>query len=133
MPAGGLFSTAMDLLKFCQMLLADGVYGGRRYLTGVSIREMTTNQVSERARKEIKDSGEVNGYGLGWFTSASGAFGHEGAYVTSMRIDPKKGLITIWLVQHDGFSGEGAKSFDTFQIAVRKRFGSKSMAAMVSH
>src|SRR5262249_31907659 len=131
-PAGGLFSTATDLVKFCQMLLAGGVRGGHRYLTATSIGEMTTNQVSESAREGIGDFGE-EGYGLGWFTSASGAYSHGGAYGTHMRIDPKKGLITIWLVQHHGFPGEGAKSFDAFQSAVSKRFGSKSIAGLVSH
>jgi CubicO group peptidase (beta-lactamase class C family) len=129
MPAGGLFSTAADLARFCQMLLAGGVYGGHRYLGAAAIHEMTTNQVPQASLKSIKLSGGNNGYGLGWFTSASGAFSHEGAYSTSMRIDPKKGLITIWLVQHDGFPGDGAKSFDTFQSAVSKRFGSMTTAA----
>ena len=133
MPAGGLFSTAMDLVRFCQMLLNGGVYDGHRYLTEASIHEMTTNQVSEVSRKSIKGPGEVNGYGLGWFTSATGAFGHQGAYATSMRIDPEKGLITIWLVQHDGFPGAGAKSFDTFQSAVDKRFRSAPVAKLVNH
>jgi len=128
MPAGGLFSTATDLAKFCQMLLAGGVYGGHRYLTAASVREMTTNQVSEAARRNVKESEEVDGYGLGWFTSVSGAFSHGGAYATNMRIDPKRGLITIWLVQHAGFPGEGAKSFDAFQRAVGKRFGSMTQA-----
>jgi hypothetical protein len=31
--------------------------------------------------------------------------------------DPKRGLITIFLVQHAGFAGEGAKSLGAFQKA----------------
>ena len=130
LPAGGLFSTAEDLAKFCQMLLSDGVYDGKRYLKPASIREMARNQVAESARKNIADFEPTDGYGLGWFTSASGAFDHRGAYSTGMRIDPRKGLITIWLVQHADFPGDGAKSFDTFEDFATKQFSSVSVAGL---
>lgn len=132
MPAGGLFSTATDLLKYCQMLLNNGTYGGHRYLTEASIREMTTNQVPQVVHMGEKPYPETEGYGLGWFTSPSGAFGHQGAFWTSMRIDPEKGLIEIWLVQHDGFP-DGAKAFQAFQNAVDKHFASMRTAGFATH
>jgi len=132
-PAGGLFSTAADLAKFCQMLLAGGVYEGRRYLALASIQQMTRNQVPEDSRQELSGSGEVNGYGLGWFISASGTFGHQGAYSTSMRIDPMRGLITIWLVQHAGFPGDGAKSLAVFEEFAGKHFGTEVMPGPMKH
>jgi hypothetical protein len=34
-----------------------------------------------------------------------------------MRIDIKRGLILVWMVQHAGFPGEGAKSLEAFKQA----------------
>jgi CubicO group peptidase (beta-lactamase class C family) len=134
MPAGGLFSTASDLGKFCQMLLNGGSVGGKRYLSAEAIREMTRNQLSGEARQQVarfqSRPSDPDGYGLGWFTGPSGTFGHAGAYSTDMRIDPTHGLATIWLVQHDGFPGEGDKSEDKFNQAVASRFGSAANSTM---
>jgi CubicO group peptidase (beta-lactamase class C family) len=112
MPAGGLFSTAADLARFCQMILSGGVSGGKRYLSETAVKEMTTRQTSA----SLKQS-----YGLGWATGG-GTFGHGGAYATNMTIDPKSGLITIFMVQHAGFPGEGKKSLSAFQRAAQDRF-----------
>lgn len=133
MPAGGLFSTAADIARFCQMLLAGGVYDGKRLLTKVSIEEMSRNQVVDAPQKEIGDSGETSGYGLGWYTSPSGLIEHSGAYSTNMRVDPRRGLVLIWLVQHAGFPGDGARSRDTFENFANKHFGSPSIAELVRH
>ena len=112
MPAGGLFSTAEDLGRFCQMVLNGGVFHGKRYLSEAAVKEMTSKQTGEA----LKD-----GYGLGWATGG-GSFGHGGAYSTNMTIDKKRGLITVFLVQHAGFPGDGGKSHEVFQKAARERF-----------
>jgi len=126
MPAGGLFSTAADLAKFCQMLLNDGMVGGRRYLSAAAIREMTHNQLTGEAFEQVASyrsrPGDPDGYGLGWSTGPADSFGHGGAYSTNMHIDPKHGLATVWLVQHAGFPGEGYKSQEAFDQAVAQRF-----------
>ncbi len=112
MPAGGLFSTAEDLAKFCQMLLNGGVFQGKRYLSESAVAEMTSKQTGDA----LKDS-----YGLGWSTSG-GSFGHGGAYATNMNIDTKRGLITIFLVQHAGFPGDGNHSHGAFKKAAEDRY-----------
>lgn len=113
MPAGGLFSTASDLSRFCRMILNGGTLDGKRYVSEAAVREMTMKQTGP----EIPD-----GYGLGW--SVSGAtFGHGGAYATGMTIDRESGLITIFLVQHAGFPGDGGTSQEAFRKAARERFG----------
>ena len=121
MPAGGLFSTASDLAKFCQMLLNGGTYTGRRFLSEAAIREMSSSQLSEAVlqKRFSSRSGPTDptGYGLGWSTYPSGAFGHGGAYATNLRIDPEHGLATVWLIQHASFPGEGAKSHAVFEKA----------------
>jgi CubicO group peptidase (beta-lactamase class C family) len=106
MPAGGLFSTAQDLTRFCQMILNGGELAGRRYVSAAAIAEMTKKQTAE----SIKDN-----YGLGW--SAGSSFGHGGAYATNMNIDPKRGLITIWMVQHAGFPGQGGATQEAYKQA----------------
>ncbi len=113
MPGGGLFSTAHDVGRFCQMVLGGGVFKGKRILSEAAVKEMTSKQTGE-ALKE--------GYGLGWSTGG-GTFGHGGALSTNMTIDPKRGLITVFLVQHAGFPGDGSKSHAAFRKAAEERFG----------
>ena len=116
MPAGGLFSTADDISKFCRMMLNKGTFEGKRYLSENAVAEMTKKQTAE----SIKD-----GYGLG-FSTGGGSFGHGGALATNMTIDTNRGLITVFLVQHAGFPGDGGKSHGEFKKAVEQAYsGSK--------
>ena len=110
MPAGGLFSTAADTVKFCQMILNEGVFEGRRLLSEEAVRQMTRKQTGP----DIKDN-----YGLGFATDADWC-GHGGAYATVMSIDRRRGLILIWMVQHTGFPGNGSQSQEAFKQAVLK-------------
>jgi CubicO group peptidase (beta-lactamase class C family) len=113
MPAGGLFSTAADVARFCQMMLNGGTFNGKRLLSESAVKEMTTRQTAEG----IKDS-----YGLGW-SVGDVTFGHGGAYATNMTVDTKRGLVTVFLVQHAGFPNDGAKSREAFQKAAAERYG----------
>lgn len=113
MPAGGLFSTATDMARFCQMILNKGVYKGKRYLSEEAVHQMTMKQTGE---------GVPEGYGLGWSTGG-GSFGHGGAYATNMNIDSNRGLITIWMVQHAGFPNNGEQSAGAFRKAAEEQFG----------
>jgi len=111
MPAGGLFSTAADLARFCQMILRGGELDGRRYLSEKAIRTMTSKQTGNLP----------NGYGLGWSADKNpgGPFGHGGAYSTNMQVNPGAGIVSIYLVQHAGYPNgdEGKKVLPTFQKA----------------
>jgi CubicO group peptidase (beta-lactamase class C family) len=112
MPAGGLFSTAEDLARFCRLILNGGVFHGKRYLSAEAVTQMTSKQTGEAI---------PNAYGLGWATGG-GTFGHGGAYATNMTIEPKRGLILVWMVQHAGFPGNGAKSQEAFRKAAQELF-----------
>jgi CubicO group peptidase (beta-lactamase class C family) len=92
MPAGGLFSTAEDVSKFCQMILNAGTINGKRYISRESIHQMTSAQ-----------NGGLGGtgYGFGWSVSNTG-YGHGGAFRNAMEIDPAKGRILIVMIQQDG-------------------------------
>ena len=113
MPAGGLFSTAQDTALFCRMLLNDGELNGRRYLSEAAFKELTKRQTPE----SVNDS-----YGFG-LAVGSDWFGHGGAFATNMEIRPAKGLVLIWMVQHSGFPGEGAKAQGVFRNWALERFG----------
>jgi CubicO group peptidase (beta-lactamase class C family) len=104
MPAGGLFSTASDLSCFYQMLLNKGQWKGKQILSESAVRALTQRQTPK---------GLPESYGLG-FSVGETHFGHGGAYSTNTSADTKSGLIFVWLVQHAGFPGEGAKSQDAF-------------------
>ncbi len=89
-PAGGLFSTADDIARFCQMVLNNGIYHGQRYLSEASVRLITSKQTGNDVTKS---------YGFGW-NIGDGIFEHSGAYKTDMKVDRKRGLIIVFLVQH---------------------------------
>jgi CubicO group peptidase (beta-lactamase class C family) len=116
MPAGGLFSTAGDVGRFCQMVLNGGSFEGHRYLSAEAVKLMTSKQTGDA----LKD-----GYGLGWSTGG-GSFGHGGAHSTNMTIDANRGLIYVWMVQHAGFPGDGGKSQSVFRKAAEERFAGRT-------
>lgn len=113
MPAGGLFSTAADVAQFARMVLNGGQLDGRRYLSAAAVKQMTSKQTADA----LKD-----GYGFGW-TVGAGEYGHGGALGTETSIDTKNGLITIFLIQQEGFIGDGFKVRSEFKLAARLRFG----------
>lgn len=92
MPAGGLFSTATDVSKFCQMILNGGTLHGKQYISPDSLHAMTS----------VQNGGmEKHDYGFGWSISKNG-FGHGGAFNNAMEINTKTGRILIFMVQQDG-------------------------------
>ncbi len=129
-PAGGLFSTAADVYRFCQMISLGGVHDGKRLVSEKSVRAMTSTQTGDLVNH---GKGE-QGYGLGWSTTRKsagdfgpvipGPCGHGGAYGTHMEIDPGRDLITVFLVQHAGYPGiDGGKILDDFKKAAAQAFG----------
>jgi CubicO group peptidase (beta-lactamase class C family) len=116
MPAGGLFSTARDVALFCRMILKGGMLDGRRYLSESAVRMMINKQTGDAVKE---------GYGFGWSTSGS-TFGHGGAYSTNMEIDSRKGLVTVWMVQHAGFPGNGSQALSQFRQTAYQAFASEA-------
>lgn len=92
MPAGGLFSTAEDVSKFCRMILNGGTFNGKRYISPQSLHAMT---ITENMGLGGTD------YGFAWFISKNG-FGHPGADKTAMNIDTATGRILVFMVQQRG-------------------------------
>jgi CubicO group peptidase (beta-lactamase class C family) len=103
--ASGLFSTASDYVRFCQMLLNGGTFEGHRLLSRKTIELMTARHsdpiplsflagqyfgLGVAVRKDDGDAGLIG---------SPGTFGWSGAYNTYFRIDPKEQVIMILLVQ----------------------------------
>jgi CubicO group peptidase (beta-lactamase class C family) len=118
MPGGGLFSTAADLAKFCQMILNGGTLAGRKYLSPEKVKQMTSRQTAE---------GIAESYGFGW-TTREGLASHNGAWKTNMTVDVRTGLITIFLVQVAGWrdEAEGKKIEPAFRQAALAAFGKRA-------
>lgn len=113
MPGGGLFSTAADVARFCQLLLNKGMHQGKALLSEAAVKEMTSRQTAP----SLKES-----YGFG-LQASPGNFGHGGAYATNMTVDVERGLITVFMVQHAGFPGKGKDSGAAFKAAAIQAFG----------
>jgi CubicO group peptidase (beta-lactamase class C family) len=107
--AGGLVSTADDLLAFGQMMLDGGRLGSGRILSRPSVELMTTDHITP-AQKAV--SGffpgfwDNHGWGFGGAIvtrrddlASTGRYGWDGGYGTSWYVDPKEGLVGILLTQ----------------------------------
>jgi CubicO group peptidase (beta-lactamase class C family)/glyoxylase-like metal-dependent hydrolase (beta-lactamase superfamily II) len=113
-PNGGLFSTASDYARFCQMVLRGGEFDGKRYLKPETVKLMTTIQTGG-LKTGFTDG---NGWGLGWCVVrepqgvtamlSPGTFGHGGAYGTQAWIDPGTKRVYILMVQRANFPNSDA-------------------------
>jgi len=92
----GLFSSGRDLAIFCQMLLNDGWYAGRRYLEPSTIQKFTKQQGKHSNRGYGFDRKSGENSTAGSMTSKK-TFGHLGFTGTSYWIDPERDLAIIIL------------------------------------
>ena len=104
----GLFSTADDLARFCQMLLAGGALDGHRYLHESTVRAMFTPNVIGEVRR-----------GLGWDMSSpysrtlgsyfpEGSGGHTGFTGPALWLDPASRQYVIILTNRVHPNGKGS-------------------------
>lgn len=126
MPAanGGLFSTAGDYAKFCQMLLNDGTVAGKKILSSDAAQTFRTINTGELVTAFTPG----NGWGVGCCvvrepqgvtdTLSPGTFGHGGAFGTQAWIDPVKNRVYIMMVQRSNFqNGDNSNVRKAFQAA----------------
>ncbi|HEV8117868.1 MAG TPA: serine hydrolase [Thermoanaerobaculia bacterium] len=104
----GLFSTAADLAKFCQMILDGGSLGKVRILSPLSVEAMT--------RPRFYGDSEVRGLGWDIATGYSrnrgdlfppGSFGHTGFTGTGLWIDPSSETFLVFLSNRVHPDGKG--------------------------
>jgi CubicO group peptidase (beta-lactamase class C family) len=117
-PTGGMFATAPDVMKFCQMLLNEGAYKGQRILSAAAVREMTSNQ--------IPGVGHY-GYGLNTVETdgafSAGSFNHRGALGTHMWVDKKRQLVLVLLIQYKDMGPKEVKLCEAFTTAALGKYG----------
>ncbi len=100
---GGLYSTAMDYLRFCQMILNGGELQGARLLSPKTVQLMSRNHVGDLyAQKGY-------GFGLGFavhmdqgesgLIESQGTLRWGGFFNTTFFIDPEEELIAIAMSQ----------------------------------
>ncbi|HEX3707119.1 MAG TPA: serine hydrolase domain-containing protein [Mycobacteriales bacterium] len=98
--AGGLVSTADDLLAFARMFLR----GGDPVLSAAAVAEMTTNQITPAqagsAAEAFLDGGGW-GYCIAIVTNGprTGSFGWAGGLGSTWLVDPLRDLVVITLTQ----------------------------------
>jgi CubicO group peptidase (beta-lactamase class C family) len=105
---GGLFSTAPDYARFCDMLLQGGQFNGVRLLAPRTVEMMRTNHVNPEPLKTMTP-------GVGWGMdfqvvmdaaaagepSSNGTFRWFGIAGTWFWIDPVEDLAFVGMLQHD--------------------------------
>jgi uncharacterized protein YbbC (DUF1343 family)/CubicO group peptidase (beta-lactamase class C family) len=105
----GLFSTADDLARYCQMLLNGGTLDGKRVMSAQTISRMTSPYI-------VSESGDARG--LGWDINTSfsgnrgdlfplGSFGHTGFTGTSVWIDRVSQTFYVFLSNRVHPDGKG--------------------------
>jgi CubicO group peptidase (beta-lactamase class C family) len=122
---GGLVSTAVDYLRFCQMMLNGGELDGVRILTPETVRLMTTNSLPPDIRFAHDIIGPATGasFGLGFAVRTDpetsrvpgsvGSFTWGGVWGTFFWIDPAEKLIAVQLIQ------VAAPASEPYRIAFR--------------
>ena len=124
---GNLFGTAMDYLRFCQMLLNNGQLDGARVLSRKSVELMTAAQVDPIPLRFLP--GQYFGLGVAvrkadgqaGLLGSPGTFGWSGAYNTYFRIDPSEKLIVLLFTQLE---------FSPFELELQHGFHNTAMQAV---
>ena len=116
---GGLASSALDYLRFAQMLLGGGVLGDTRILGRKTVEAMRTDRMPPEIENHIADlDPNSSGYGFGLTAAVRreagtlmgslGEFYWNGAYGTLWWADPTEDLAVVFMCS---VPGEGRRRF----------------------
>lgn len=128
----GLYSTAGDFSRLCQMLLNGGELEGRRYLEPATVKLLATPRTGDLKAGFVPGSAWALATGVvtepqGVTAMLSpGTYGHGGAYGTQMWVDPVKGVAYILMIQRTGFgNGDASDVRRDFQQAAADAWATK--------
>lgn len=95
----GLFGSATDVAKMCQMYLNGGSYGGTKVLNKETVKLFTTTQSANSRRGLGFDRPDVNDLDRSPVPEEvpASAYGHTGFTGTCMWVDPDNQLIYVFL------------------------------------
>ena len=105
----GLFSTALDYLRFCQMILGNGTLNNQQVLKPETIELMSQDQTNGVFEAQGK------GFGLGFEVildpiaegyENKGQLSWGGYFRTHFFIHPEQNLVAIWMTQMLPYSNE---------------------------
>ncbi len=97
----GLFSDAPDMAVILQLMLQEGSYGGKQYLSPATIHEFTRVQFPEKGNRRAlgfdKPTLHYTPNGPSCESASHQSFGHSGFTGTYIWADPENGLLYIFL------------------------------------
>ena len=108
-PAGGVISTASDLLRFARMHMSDGEIDGHRVLSEAAAKEMRTPQT--------RAGGWANSWGVGWDIRPAGSttvIGHSGSisgFESLLTLVPDQQVAIVVLTN----SGRGSAAYPAIE------------------
>jgi CubicO group peptidase (beta-lactamase class C family) len=131
---GGLYCTADDYARFCQMLLGNGTREGKRILSPQAVKALSSVHTGDLPTGFFQTEafgrhGAHYGWGIGTCVLKAphagaaevlspGSYGHGGAWGTQAWIDPVKGVAYLLMVQRANFPNSDASDVRTaFQQA----------------
>ena len=106
---GCAVSTALDYLRFAQMLANKGAFGGRRILSRKTVEFMASDHLAQDARERSASTILADGYsfgvgfsvrkqtGLALSAGTAGEFGWGGASGTYFWVDPQEELVVVFM------------------------------------
>jgi hypothetical protein len=108
LPAGGIFSTAGDLLLLGKALLNNGMSDGCKLLSPYTLKEMTTPQTTGIPYWNAGPNMRGVEVGLGWFLPVNrhsiikrNIYGHNGAGDCMFWVYPDEGLTFAFMTNYD--------------------------------
>ncbi|HZQ51791.1 MAG TPA: serine hydrolase domain-containing protein [Bryobacteraceae bacterium] len=119
-PAGGLISTASDMLRFNQMMRNGGELDGKRILSPWAVHLMTISHTGDMKAGWVPGVG--HGYGYEVVRDAAGMFRYNsigtfvkgGAYRTYEWVDPEKDMVGVFMMQLTNGGGDVADEINSF-------------------
>jgi CubicO group peptidase (beta-lactamase class C family) len=119
-PAGGLISSAEDILHFNMMMRNKGVFNGHRVLSAAAVTLMTTSHTGDM--KAGWSPGVGHGYGYEVVRNADGMFRYNsvgsyvkgGAFRTYEFVDPEKDLVGVFMMQLTNGGDDTADEINSF-------------------
>jgi CubicO group peptidase (beta-lactamase class C family) len=119
-PAGGLISTASDMLRFNEMMRSKGVLDGNRVLSPAAVELMTISHTGEIEAGWVTGVGHGFGYEVvrevrGMFRYNSiGTFVKGGAYRTYEWVDPARDMAGVIMMQRNNGGGDSSDETNAF-------------------
>ena len=120
LPAGGLVSTASDMLRFNEMMRRGGTLDGKRVLSAAAVHLMTLSHTGDLPAGWSPGVGHGYGYEVvrepaGMFRYNSlGTYVKGGAYRTYEWVDPEKDLTGVFMMQLTNGGGDVADPINSF-------------------